>query len=125
MMDKHKKGWVTGPELAESLAEFGSYPHKNDLHLFVRRYDRDSDGRLQYSDFCEAFAPKDHIAGANLGGRPAFHVSHGYCREHFFTKETRDCYLRTFRTHFACEESAELLRKRLSRRPNFNVHDAF
>jgi Ca2+-binding EF-hand superfamily protein len=33
--------------------------------------------------------------------------------------------LRTFKVHFSVEESAELLRKRLGRRPNFNVHDAF
>ena len=34
-------------------------------------------------------------------------------------------FLQTFRTHFTIEESAELLRKRLGRRPNFSVHDAF
>ena len=34
-------------------------------------------------------------------------------------------FLNTFKVHFSVEESAELLRKRLSRRPNFNVHDAF
>ena len=34
-------------------------------------------------------------------------------------------FLSTFRTHFTIEESAELLRKRLSRRPHFNVHEAF
>jgi len=39
--------------------------------------------------------------------------------------DTRDLLVRAFKTHFSCEESAELLRKRLSRRPNFNVHDAF
>jgi len=39
--------------------------------------------------------------------------------------ETRNMFLSTFRTHFTIEESAELLRKRLSRRPNFNVHDVF
>jgi len=33
--------------------------------------------------------------------------------------------LRAFRTHFAVEENSELVRKRLSRRPHFSVHDAF
>lgn len=69
MVDKFNKGWITGPELTESLAEFGSYPHKSDLYLFVRHYDKDSDGRILYSDFCEAFTPKDVIASANLGSR--------------------------------------------------------
>jgi Ca2+-binding EF-hand superfamily protein len=34
-------------------------------------------------------------------------------------------FLRLMRQHFTIEESSELLRKRLSRRPNFNVHSAF
>ena len=33
--------------------------------------------------------------------------------------------MRVIRTHFNIEESAELLRQRLARRPNFSVHDAF
>ena len=34
-------------------------------------------------------------------------------------------FLSTFRTHFTIEENAEALRKRLSRRPDFNIHEAF
>ena len=125
MVDKHSKGWVTGPEIHESLNELGSYPHKDDVYLFVRRYDKDSDGRMLYSDFCDAFCPQDPLTAGALQKRPAYHLQHGYCRTHYFLRETRDLFLNTFRTHFAVEEAAELLRKRLSRRPNFSVHDAF
>jgi Ca2+-binding EF-hand superfamily protein len=62
IIDRHSKGWVTGPEIAEALADFGSFPHREDVYLFVRRYDADSDGRLLYSDFCEAFTPKDTLS---------------------------------------------------------------
>ena len=34
-------------------------------------------------------------------------------------------FLCTIRTHLTVEENAEMLRKRLSRRPDFNVHEAF
>ena len=57
MVDKHSKGWVTGPEVHEALNELGAYPHKDEIYLVVRRYDKDSDGRLLYSDFCDAFTP--------------------------------------------------------------------
>jgi len=59
MIDKNSKGWVTAPEILESLIELGSNPHKDDVYLLVRRYDKDSDGRILYSDFCDAFTPAD------------------------------------------------------------------
>ena len=62
MLDKMSKGFLTGPELHDVLAEFGCFPHKDDVYLFIRRYDRDSDGRILYSDFCDAFTPKDVVA---------------------------------------------------------------
>jgi len=62
VIDKYSKGWVTGPEITEALADNGLYPHKDDVYLFVRRYDNDSDGRILYSDFCEAFTPKDTLS---------------------------------------------------------------
>ena len=43
----------------------------------------------------------------------------------FFSGETRDYILRVFNLYFQVEESAELLRKRLAKRPYFNIHDAF
>jgi Ca2+-binding EF-hand superfamily protein len=62
VIDKYGKGWVTGPDMTEALGEYGSFPHKDDVYLFVRHYDADSDGRLLFSDFCEAFTPKDTLA---------------------------------------------------------------
>ena len=34
-------------------------------------------------------------------------------------------FLASIRSHFTVEEQAEMLRKRLGRRPNFNVHECF
>ena len=59
MIDKYSKGWVTAPEIVEALNDVASYPHKDDVFLFVRRYDKDGDGRILYSDFCDAFTPSD------------------------------------------------------------------
>jgi Ca2+-binding EF-hand superfamily protein len=125
MLDKSAKGWVTGPELSEAISDLGVYVHRDDVYLFVRRYDRDSDGRLLYSDFCEAFTPKNPTHSSILNSRKAYYLHHSYPKSEFFTRDTRDLILKTFKVHFSVEESAELLRKRLNRRPNFNVHDAF
>lgn len=125
VIDKHSKGWVTAPEISEALADFGSFPHKEDVYLFVRRYDLDSDGRLLYSDFCDAFTPQDTLSAQILTKRPANYLQMGFNRINFFARDTRELLMRAFRTHFSIEETAELLRKRLSRRPQFSVHDAF
>jgi hypothetical protein len=125
MMDKFSKGWVTAPEIIESLGELGAFPHKDDVYLFVRRYDKDGDGRILFSDFCDAFTPSEEVLASALQLRPAYHINHGFCRTHFFSGETRNMFLSTIRLHFTVEENAEMLRKRLGRRPGFNVHDAF
>jgi len=72
MIDKNKKGYVTGPELSDALTDLGSRPLKEELYLFVRRYDKDSDGRLLFSDFGEAFNPKDSLAAAALSRRTSY-----------------------------------------------------
>ena len=60
MIDNGAKGWITSPELVDALSDLGSYANRDNVYLFLRRYDKDSDGRLLYSDFCDAFTPKTH-----------------------------------------------------------------
>jgi Ca2+-binding EF-hand superfamily protein len=69
MVDLTGKSWVTAPDLRNALEDFGFYPHVNDVLLFIRRYDRDNDGRILYSDFCEAFCPKDTLSSGVLNQR--------------------------------------------------------
>jgi len=59
MLDKDNRGFLTGPNLLNSMEDLGECPSKDSVYLFLRRYDLDSDGRLLYSDFCDAFSPKD------------------------------------------------------------------
>lgn len=125
MLDKISKGYVTASELYDVLADLGLYALRENVTLFVRRYDRNSDGRLLYSEFSDAFTPKSTSHALILTGRSAYYIHHSYPKNEFFTRETRDLFLRTLRTHFSVEESAEYLRKRLLRRPGFSAHDAF
>jgi len=59
MLDKYGKGWLTGSDILESLNDFNIYPNKDDVFLLIRHYDRDGDGRILYSDFCDAISPLD------------------------------------------------------------------
>lgn len=59
MLDIKKKGWLTAPDLHDILTDFQQFCHKDDINTFLRRFDIDADGRLLYSDFCDAFTPYD------------------------------------------------------------------
>lgn len=125
MIDLHEKGWVSVPELREALEDLGFFPKKDDVFLFVRRYDKDNDGRILFSDFCEAFSPKDALSQSALSRRPAKFRHTNMAHDQYFSKSSYDLFLRALRTHLSVEESSELLRKRFSRSAFFNAHDAF
>lgn len=61
MVDANNNGFVTASEIVDSLASFGVYVSRDDVYLFVKRYDKNSDAKLRFSEFCEAFNPKDYI----------------------------------------------------------------
>jgi len=46
MVDKTGKGWISAYELEDAIKDLGVYANHEDVYLFVRRYDKDSDGRL-------------------------------------------------------------------------------
>lgn len=59
MIDEKSLGWVSAPQILTWLIEHEQFVHKDDVYNFTRRFDRDMDSRLLYSDFCEAVTPKD------------------------------------------------------------------
>jgi Ca2+-binding EF-hand superfamily protein len=46
-------------------------------------------------------------------------------KKNYFTEQTRDVYFQTFKTYFEIDEKVELSKKKLTRKPSFNIHDAF
>lgn len=69
ILDKSSKGWITCPEITDALNDLGLYLHKDDVFLFFRHWDKDSDGRLLYSDFCDAFTPHNKLLSDDLTRR--------------------------------------------------------
>jgi Ca2+-binding EF-hand superfamily protein len=84
MADRLGKSFVTGPELQETLSQYGLFAHKQDVYLFVRRYDKDADGRLQFTDFCDAFMPLERELAHDLKLREGFHSRSGFCKQSYF-----------------------------------------
>ena len=48
------------------MNKLGIYGPRNEINLFFKRYDLNSDGKITFSEFAEAFSPKDKIYADNL-----------------------------------------------------------
>lgn len=56
--DLKSRGFITSSELERGLEKLGIFPTKDEIYLVFRRYDKDSDGLLKYSDFCKMITPQ-------------------------------------------------------------------
>lgn len=57
IMDVKGKTVLSAYELEQALKKLEIYPSKYELFLFVKRYDKDSDGKFSYSDYIESMVP--------------------------------------------------------------------
>jgi Ca2+-binding EF-hand superfamily protein len=87
--------------------------------LLLRRYDSDSDGRLQYADFCKLLSPKD---APNLVRVPSLRPAN---REQPFSAATTELLASVINLHIECEVEAEELRKMVHRRHDLNLYSVF
>lgn len=126
MIDEKSLGWVSAPQLLWFIMDQGCYCHKDDVYNFTRRFDRDNDSKLLYSDFCEAVTPKDSYFAHALGQRKYkyIHIKE-IPKRNYFTAETREAFCHLFKAFFEVDEKIEIFKKRLTRKVNFNIHDAF
>lgn len=125
LLDRRVLGSLSSADLLDALSFNGVYAVPDDVFLFVKRYDRNIDGRLNFSEFSEAFLPKAAAAAASLKLRRDHYSLLRLNRLDYFTSYTRELFFKTLRVHFSVEASAENLRRRLLRLPGFNTSDAF
>jgi len=57
IFDIRGKGYVSKYELEDGLKEFGVYPTSAELYLIMRKYDKDSDSLIKYTEFCDMIIP--------------------------------------------------------------------
>ena len=62
-------GQITISDLKMGLNDIGIYPGYEELELFVKRYDKNNDLRLRFSEFCDAFTPLDNYYSTLLNRR--------------------------------------------------------
>ena len=76
MLDLDGKGFVSSSEFREALYEMGVSVSKDEAYLVFKRYDKDNDGLLKYSDFCKLVAPVNRQYSDILKSKEPTYNSH-------------------------------------------------
>ena len=125
IFDYDNRGFITKVDLKLGLNDLNLFPSQDDMDLFFARYDSNGDLRLRFSEFCKAFEPQDSYQAGILNRRstngPHSHLRRSDC----FLESTKQEFRQAWRSHFNCEQQAELLRQRMQRNPALNPYDCF
>ena len=70
LLDRHVFSTLSATELSDSLAINGVYTISEDVFLFIKRYDRNGDGRINYAEFSDAFMPKSASISVSHHSKP-------------------------------------------------------
>lgn len=85
----------------------------------MARYDRDRDGRLKYSEFCDSFLPIDPFHASLLAKKAPmhfinmilYHLASSITRKDLlYSPETKEILIKCWRMHFENEREAERIR---------------
>lgn len=113
--------------MKQSLENLGVFASFEDVYLFFKRYDTDKDGRLRFSEFCNAIVSLDpyHASMVNRRNSNGIMNLYLYQRGECFVPSTRMFLRELFETHFSVEKQAEYLRNRLARDSLFDISVAY
>lgn len=68
-MDHSGKGEIFRFELSDALKKHGIYADRSEIELLYKRFDRNKDGKLRFSEFADAISPLDRLAADALNRR--------------------------------------------------------
>jgi Ca2+-binding EF-hand superfamily protein len=127
VFDTQSVGYLTVSDLKLGLSDIGVFATYDEVDLFFKRYDKDRDGKLRFSEFCDAIVPNDAYYGSMLNrrGSSGLNISRYAPRNEIFSYSTRLDFKELFRTHIKVEAASKHTRQRLNQRPLFNVSEAF
>jgi Ca2+-binding EF-hand superfamily protein len=120
MMDSSNNGEVYRFELMDTLKKHNVYVDRVELDLFFKKFDRNQDGKLSFSEFADAIAPHDRHASDSLNRKQA-----NYPREPRFSYSTQNSFEETLKKVFRNFGAQNDMNKRLREKPAFFISAAF
>ena len=100
IFDTKWNGFTTTSDLFNGLESFGYLADKRSIYNFIQRFDNDRTGNLKYSDFCDAFIPKDCISAQKLKAKPPYNIYTYDYKDKYFSAETRELIKEALKIHF-------------------------
>jgi len=93
----------------------------------MKRFDKDQDRKLRYSEFCDAFLPVDSFHASLLAKKAplTMYPISALPKSQIFYPETCDMFINTFSLHIKNEIEAEKLRIDTQRKAGYSAHEAF
>jgi len=125
LFDRKGKGMISPGEIEEAFNELGIFPNKEDLYLFIRRFDRDNDGRLRFTDFSDGFMPLQPEYYKLIKSRTPLNGDLFFDPKTLFSAQTRRLLKSLLVLHLENEAVIEALRQKLNSNPQFHVRSAF
>jgi Ca2+-binding EF-hand superfamily protein len=127
-LDKEGQGYIVPHDLLVALRKQIGIDYaelEDDVIMIFQKFDKDESRQMKYSEFCDAFAPKEPQALKELAGRVPMNVNLTMNYKDMFSQQTRQMYKDCWMQHFSCEKETEILRQRLLQNPFFDLQKAF
>lgn len=124
MFDKSDLGYINLSDFEDTLSYFAFYAPRDEIYLLFKHFSHLQNSRLQFADFSEVFSPKQEEYARVLRNRSSANLS-GPGRMQVFSRDSQSLFLDTLRSLLDAESLAERVRQRLSRMPEFSLHQAF
>lgn len=107
MLDPTGQGTVNIVDIRRGLKNLNLDASNQELAVLMKRFDKDNDNLLRYSEFCEAFLPVDSFHASMLAKKsPVPQMSNSYV----FSPNTLDSYRDVWALHLRNEMLVERIR---------------
>ena len=100
IFDTNCNGYITLSDINNGLDSLGISADNVLILNFIRKYDSDLFGNLKYSDFCDAFIPKDKIFAQQVKAKPPYNIYSFDFKDNYFSPSTRALIKQAFKIHF-------------------------
>lgn len=123
--DRKKASSIGLPEFENGLAEFNMFPHRSDLCLVLKSYDRRLKTRIDFEDFCSMMVPRDQQFSNMMMERVKLNKEQegNYIRT--ISEDTFKALTTFFNELIAYSVASEALRQRLITEVGIDLHLAF